>query len=190
MVQLVRDLLAQTAKDTFVGRATELAALSALLTNGPRVIFLQGIAGVGKSALLGAFAEQARTQDAAVINLDCRAIEPTERGFLHELKSVLGGPITRLNQVAPRLHSLGPRVVLSFDNYEVFRLMDTWLRLVFIPLLPDNVRVLIAGRDKPNHSWLTAPGWQGLVRTITLGPLPDNEAISIWSVAPKNPTRG
>ena len=179
MVQLVKDLLAQTARDTFVGREPELEVLSSLLTEEARVIFLQGIAGVGKSALLGAFAEHARKQGATVISLDCRAIEPTERGFLHELKSTLGGPITRLNQVAPRLQALGPRVLLSFDNYEVFRLLDTWLRQVFIPFLPDNARVVIAGRDKPNHSWLTAPGWQALVRTITLGPLPDADAISM-----------
>ena len=179
MVLLVKDLLAQTARDTFVGRVTELEALSALLTNGPRVIFLQGIAGVGKSSLLAVFAEQTRKQGAAVIALDCRAIEPTERGFLHELSSAVGGPITRLDQVAPRLQSHGDRVVLSLDNYEVFRLMDTWLRQVFIPLLPDNVRVVIAGRDKPNHSWLTTPGWQGLVRTITLGPLSETDSISM-----------
>jgi hypothetical protein len=179
MVRFVKDFLAQSARETFVGRTTELEALSALLDNGPRVIFLHGIVGVGKSALLAVFAERARAQGASVISLDCRAIEPTERGFLHELSAAIGGSITRLSQAPLRLRSLGPRVLLSLDNYEVFRLMDTWLRQVFIPLLPDNVSVLIVGRDTPVHSWLTAPGWQGLVRIIALGALNEHEAIKL-----------
>jgi hypothetical protein len=69
--------------------------------------------------------------------------------------------------------------LLSLDNYEVFRLMDAWLRQVFVPLLPDNCRVLIMGRDTPVHSWLTAPGWQGFVRTIPLGSLTETESIKL-----------
>ena len=179
MVRLVKDLLAQSAREAFVGRTAELEGLSALLSNGPRVIFLHGIAGVGKSALLTVFAERARTQGATVIGLDCRAIEPTERGFLQELRSAIGGPTSRVDQAAMRLQSLGHQVLLALDNYEVFRLMDTWLRQVFIPRLPDNVRVVIVGRDTPVHSWLTAPGWQGLVRTIMLGPLSETEAVEL-----------
>src|SRR5580765_5805171 len=113
MVRMVKDLLAKSARETFVGRTTELEALSALLNNRPRVIFLHGIAGVGKSALLAVFADQARAQRASVISLDCRAVEPTERGFLHELSAAIGGSITKLSQAPLRLRSLGPRVVLS-----------------------------------------------------------------------------
>ncbi len=63
MVRLVKDLLAQSARETFVGRTVELEALAALLSNGPRVIFLHGIAGVGKSALLTVFADSFRRSD-------------------------------------------------------------------------------------------------------------------------------
>ena len=52
MVRLVKDLVAQGVSENFVGRTTELDALSSLLDDGPRVVFLHGIAGVGKSALL------------------------------------------------------------------------------------------------------------------------------------------
>ena len=179
MSRIVRDLLIQSAKETFVGRVAELNTLSTLLDTGPRVIFLHGIAGVGKSALLAVFMDQARAKGAAVISLDCRAMEPTERGFLNELKIAIGGPISRIEQAARRLESIGDRVVLVLDNYEVFRLMDTWLRQVFMPLLPDNVRVVLAGRDVPAHSWFTTPGWQGLVRTIPLDALSEAEAIAL-----------
>ncbi len=179
MVRLVKDLLAQSARETFVGRTTELESLDSLFNNGPRVIFLHGIAGVGKSTLLSVFVERARARSAAVIGLDCRAIEPTERGFLQELGTAIGGPISEPRQAAARLQSLGQRVLLSLDNYEVFRLMDAWLRQVFIPQLPDNVRMVIIGRDTPVHSWLTAPGWQGLVRIIPISALSEPEAIRL-----------
>ena len=177
MVRLVKDLLAQSAREKFAGRAVESEALDSLLDNGPRLMFLHGIAGIGKSALLGVFAEKARSHGAAVITLDCREIEPTERGFVDGISAAIGGRVTKLAQVPARLQSLGDPVLLSLDNYEVFRLMDTWLRQVFIPLLPDNVRVLIVGRDTPGHSWLTAPGWQGIVRVIPLGALSEPEAV-------------
>src|SRR5215813_1097337 len=179
MVRLMKDLLAQSARETFVGRTEELLALSELLNDGPRLVFLHGIAGVGKSALLSVFAERARAQGASVVELDCRTIEPTERGFLLALRTAIGGPISRLSQATPRLQSLGERVLLSLDNYEVFRLMDTWLRQAFVPLLPENVRVLIVGRDTPAHSWLTTPGWQGLVRPIPLDSLSESESIKL-----------
>ncbi|HEV8133751.1 MAG TPA: winged helix-turn-helix domain-containing protein [Pyrinomonadaceae bacterium] len=179
MGRLVKDLLVQSARETFVGRTAELEVLSTLLDTGPRVILLHGIAGVGKSALLGVFTERARTKGTAVITLDCRAMEPTERGFLQELKIAIGGPITRVEQAARRLRTLGDRVLLVLDNYEVFRLMDTWLRQVFMPLLPDNVRVVLAGRDAPVHSWFTTAGWQGLVRTIPLDALSETDAITL-----------
>ena len=178
-VRLVRDLLAQTARETFVGRATELSILNSLLADGPRVVFLHGIAGVGKSALLSVFAENVRAQGAAVVALDCRTIEPTERGFLQELDTAIGGPSKTLEQAAQRLQGLGEPVVLILDNYEVFRLVDTWLRQIFIPLVPDNVRIVIAGRDAPAHAWLTAPGWQGLVRVLAVDSLNEQEAIEL-----------
>src|SRR5262249_2384131 len=149
MAVRVRDLLAQRASETFVGRSDELSELLSILDESPRVVFVHGIAGIGKSTLLEAFADQARARNAAVVTLDCRAVEPTERGLLYELGNAIGGMIATPEDAVERLGSPGSRVVLSLDNYEVFRLMDTWLRQVFIPLLPDNVRVVLVGRDRP-----------------------------------------
>jgi hypothetical protein len=54
----------------------------------------------------------------------------------------MGGRISAAQQAGARLKSLGERVILSLDNYEVYRLMDAWLRQVFLPSLPDNVRAV------------------------------------------------
>jgi hypothetical protein len=72
-------------------------------------------------------------------------------------------------------------VVLALDTYEVFGLMDTWLRQVFLPALGDNVRVLLVGRRPPGSAWLTSPGWQDLFRALALGPLPDSQAAELLS---------
>jgi hypothetical protein len=94
------------------------------------VTHLHGIAGIGKSTLLAAFAHQARAQGAVVVSLDCRLIEPTERGFAQELAGAIQSEAVRLRTLTARLGDLGHRVVLTLDTYEVFRLMDTWLRQV------------------------------------------------------------
>src|SRR5712675_533011 len=65
-----------------VGRQAERAVLLDLAERDrPLVVAVHGIAGIGKSALLAAFAEDARAHGAAVVSLDCGGIEPTERGF-------------------------------------------------------------------------------------------------------------
>ena len=180
MTRRVRDLLARRSTDAFVGREEELAALLGTLgPGGPLIVHLHGIAGIGKSSLIEAFAARARGRRATVVRLDCRAIEPTARGFIHDLTAAIGGDATTPDKVASRLARLGGRVVLVLDNYEVFRLLDTWLRQVFVPALRDNVRVILAGREPPVAAWLAAPGWQGLFRSLTLGPLPDPEAIEL-----------
>lgn len=179
MTHLMKDLLAQRASETFVGRTDELKTLLSILDDGPRILFLHGIAGIGKSTLLEKFSERARSRGAVVLRLNCQAIEPTERGFLNGLSVAIGGRISATKRAVERLKSLGDRVILSLDNYEVFRLMDTWLRQAFLPVLPDNVRVVFVGRDTPPLAWLISPGWQGLVGSIGLGPLGEPEAAEL-----------
>jgi hypothetical protein len=189
MIRRIGDLLAQRAREGFIGRSAELEVLLGMLDGGPQVVFIHGIAGIGKSTLLEAFAEQARSRGATVVRLDCRGIEPTERGFLHELGIAIGLPAVTPEQAAERLGTLGSRVALSLDTYEVFRLMDTWMRQVFLTLLPENVRVVLAGRDRPVSSWLTAPGWQGILRSLALGPLGEPEAIELLMMSGVGPDK-
>src|SRR5947209_20463067 len=92
---------------------------------------LHGIAGTGKSTLLEAFTQRARAAGATVIRLDCRTIEPTEAGFLSELIAATGGAPSSPQEVAARLCQVGTRVIVALDTYEVFRLMDSWLRQIF-----------------------------------------------------------
>src|SRR5436190_649269 len=176
----VSDLLARRSSDTFVGRSSELAAMLACLEpQGPLVLYLHGIGGIGKSALLDAFCNDARKRQATVVRIDCRAVEPTERGVLQELRSALGATAATVPKLASRLARIGGRVVITLDTYEVFRLMDTWLRQVFVPALPDHVRVVIAEREAPAAPWHAAPGWRGLFRSVPLGALDQSASIEL-----------
>jgi hypothetical protein len=180
MARLIRDVLVQRAAEHFFGREDELATLlDALRDGGPPVTFVHGIAGIGKSSLLAVFAARARDSGAVVVQLDCRSIEPTERGFLHELGLALGAELSTPQDAASQLGQPGHRVVLVLDTYELLRLLDTWLRQVFVPSLGDNVRVVIAGREPPVTAWMASPGWQGLVRSMHLGPLHSREALAL-----------
>src|SRR5262249_2992038 len=53
MIRRIGDLLAQRAREAFIGRSAELEVLLSVLDGGPQVVFVHGIAGIGKSTLLG-----------------------------------------------------------------------------------------------------------------------------------------
>jgi hypothetical protein len=156
-----------------IGRELEREALLDLVERDvPLVGFVHGIAGVGKSTLLQAAAADARARGALVFALDGRAFEPTERGFLTSLQSALG---TRLATIAEATRALAgdARVLVMIDTHEQLRLLDAWLRQSFVPALPLNVRLLLAGRDTPS-AWRRDLG--DLLRTVRLENLSDEAA--------------
>src|SRR4030095_2750745 len=84
-------------------------------------------------------------------------------------------------------HLRGRSAVIALDHYEVFRLMDTWLRQVLVPDLPHGVSVVISGRERP------VAGWFGLEAfwSLPLGALEEEDAIALlgrdgvaWTQAP------
>jgi hypothetical protein len=177
MTVTVRQLIEEQAT-RLVGREDERAILHQLLgPGGPLVAFVHGLAGVGKSTLVQAFAVEARDRGATVLRLDCRAIEPTERGFLAALAVATGADLATAADAAARLERLGEPVLLILDTYEVFRLFDAWLQQQFVTLLSQNVRVVLSGREPPMTSWASSYG--GLFRSLPLGGLPADDAAAL-----------
>jgi hypothetical protein len=161
-----------------VGRDLELATLRSLLSpdSSASVAYLHGIPGIGKSHLLAAFADAVK-HDATVLGLDCRTVEPTERGFMTALAQLAAIPPTDdPNQL---LSQMKRGTVLVLDNYETFRLMDTWLRQELVPRLGETHRLVVSGREPPVAAWLTAPELAGTVRAIALGPLGTDAALEL-----------
>jgi class 3 adenylate cyclase len=173
----IADRLSRVAERSFVGREEELAELLSAI-DAPELPFVVGFicgpAGIGKSSLIRAICRHAGPEVEAVV-LDCRDIEPTHEGFLGALNAALGASETdvELQEVVARLGSGSRRTVVALDTYETFGLLDTWLRQVFVPALPDSVLTIIAGREPPSSAWTTTPGWQGLFREIELHDLSD-----------------
>jgi hypothetical protein len=159
-----------------IGRERERAALLDLVERDtPLVIVVHGIAGVGKSMLLQAAVVDARAHGTRVVALDGRTFEPTERGFLTTLGDALGTSLATLADVTPALAG-DARVLLTVDTHEQLRLLDAWLRQSFVPALPENVRLLLAGRDTPS-AWQRDLG--DLARTIRLDNLSDEAARTL-----------
>jgi len=158
-----------------VGRESERAFLHSVLSvDGPLVVFIHGIGGVGKSTLVEVFTNEARAHGAIVLRLDSGTIEPTPRGFLAAISSVTGSELMTAEAAAARLAGLGPRVVLVLDRYEVLRPIDLWLQRTFVPALAETTRVVLAGREGPMPGWPTGMG--PLFRSLPLGNLPRDDA--------------
>jgi hypothetical protein len=162
----------------FVGRDEELAFLERLTSAPlPSITFVNGIGGIGKSRILDAFSQMRRAAGATVVRIDCRLVEPTEAGFFRELGNASGDDIASCAEASGRLGELGS-VVLIFDDVDALRLLDSWLRRVFVPALPPNVHVVFSGRDPPLSAWLQMP-WHGAFRILELGPLDDADAVEL-----------
>lgn len=153
---------------SFVGRERELALLEDLVRSEvPAVLHLHGIAGIGKSALVATLVDRLQERNEIVVALDCRTIEPTERGLREALERA----------AAPELVGSGAaRSVFVLDHYEVFRLMDTWLRQVLVPSLERGASLLLSGREPPVAAWFSSPTG---FRSIPLGPLRDDDAAEL-----------
>ena len=65
-----------------------------------------------------------------------------------------------------------PRPVLLLDTYESLAPIDEWVREEFLPALPADALVVIAGRQPPAPQWAADPAWRELLRVVSLRNLP------------------
>src|SRR6516162_1081764 len=143
----------------FVGRHAELdvfrAALQADAHDHPvSLLFVYGPGGVGKTVLLRQFGRLAADAGAYVVALDGRDLEPSPAGVLGALRDVAG-----LSDNTPLFEALEQRerLVLMIDTYEALIPLDTWMRELFLPQLPEASLVVLAGRDAPSVGWRADP---------------------------------
>lgn len=169
------DALLRERSRQLVGRDRERGALLRLVDGDqPLVVFVHGLAGVGKSTLVDAVAADARSAGVEVVQLDCRAVEPTEQGALDAIAAAGGVAAGDLEVVCRGLSANGARVLLVLDAYETLRLVDDWVRLSLVPSLGANLRVVLASRDAPVSSWPATFG--RLFEALPISNLSQNEA--------------
>ncbi|MBN2623741.1 MAG: hypothetical protein JXA83_10250 [Acidimicrobiales bacterium] len=166
--------LTRRRRRAFVGRdsARELFA-AALDADAPpfSVVFVHGPGGIGKSALLDAFADLAASAGAREVRVDGRGVVPSPEAFLDAVGSDLDvppgeGPIT----------SPSEPVVLLVDGYEHLVPLDDWLRTCLLPRLPASTLTVIAGRIRPPVAWRGDAAWRDLLRIVGLRNLSPDES--------------
>jgi len=151
-VTVLGERLRDLRRRSFVGRDPEVAAFrSALADSG--LLFVHGPGGVGKSALLDRFADVAADAGRSVVRVDARHLR-------------LGPDI---------LPALAKDAVLLIDTYEVLEPLDDWVRERYLPSLPGDALVVMAGRQAPGPRWYADPAWRDLMREIALGNLPPRD---------------
>lgn len=177
MTSRLADRLSAARRRHFVGRAAERALFQSALTAAELpflVLHVCGPGGVGKTALMREFADLSETAGSLACYLDARNFEPAPDAFLNALRLALGiGPDA--SPAAALAERPGHHVILV-DTYELLTPLDNWLREIFLMQLPENVLVVLAGRNPLSPAWRADPGWQILVRVLPLRNLSSDES--------------
>lgn len=178
MSSTLMEKLAAARRQRFVGRQSERDLFREALVAEERpffLLYLFGSGGVGKSSLLREFAHIASQLGVQVVQLDGRTIDATPDGFLTALRYGLGVPA---EAVFSALGVENGRFVLLIDTVEMLHPLDGWLQETFLPQLPANILVVMAGRNPPAPRWRSDPGWQTLMRVIPLRNLRPEESTA------------
>jgi DNA-binding CsgD family transcriptional regulator len=165
MRRRLREVVATERRRSYVGRDAELSLFAAVLaTDHPAfsVLHVHGVGGVGKTALLQRFAEQAARAGRSVVLVDGHDVEPNPASFTTALGDA----------------DLSGAVVVLVDSYELLGALDNWLREDFVAELSTGSLVVLAGRHAPAVGWRDDPGWRAVTRTLRLGNLSPDAAAA------------
>ncbi|HYI14148.1 MAG TPA: hypothetical protein VEX37_02080 [Thermomicrobiales bacterium] len=169
------DRLAAARHRRFVGRQVELDLFrSVLLEPAPpfAVLYLHGPGGIGKSSLLREYGRVAADVGRSVVSIDGRNVDPSPPGFLRAVRHAI-----QHDDDTPAITESWPaNSVLLIDTYEVLASLDEWLRETFLPQLPAETLVVIAGRNPPAPAWLTELDWSQLTHSLPVPNLRPEES--------------
>ncbi|MEU8798620.1 AAA family ATPase [Spirillospora sp. NPDC048819] len=162
----VGDRLRRARRRRFVGRSGEIELFRGALSDGAfAVLFLHGPGGVGKSALLAEMAEAARQSGVTPVLVDARTVTPEPSAVLRAAEAPGSG-----------------RYAVLIDTYELLGPLDDWVREHFVPGLPADTVVVLAGRDAPSERWVADAGWHELLRVVSLRNLSPSDALAYLRV--------
>ncbi|MDN5794932.1 MAG: hypothetical protein L0H79_04195 [Intrasporangium sp.] len=158
----------------FTGRSSHLELFRGALADDLApfaVLQVYGPGGVGKTALLDAYADLAEQTAVPV-----RRIPPNDGGVSREAFLAALGSVPGTG-----------REVLLVDGYERLLPLDGWLRTEALPGVPDSWITVLAGRPEPSVEWRTDPVWQGLRRDVALRNLSPRESAEFLAACGLDP---
>jgi hypothetical protein len=166
----VGDRLERRAVEALVDRRAELERLADFaLGDEPVVMYIQGIPGIGKTHLLNALMARIGEKGVSVVRIDARWCEPSAAALCRAISREVSVPESEDSAVvANSLSDRAKQTLLVLDSYESFRLLDSWLRQVFLPSLGVSVRTILSSREPPRPAWRIAPAWRGLFDSMVL----------------------
>lgn len=184
-MQKLAEILDAERNRLFIGRKSELDLVQDWLkrVQAPtEVLFLSGIGGVGKSALMLQFISLAHQEAVHTIWLDGRTCTDSPAGFIQALyHSYLSHPQDNhtFNSFKELVTAIAARkTVLCIDNYEAIQRIDGWLREVFLSSFPAaNLLVVVAGRQDLSVGWINDLAWSSRCRSVRLEPFSHIEAL-------------
>lgn len=160
----------------FVGRTAEKELFQSALNAAElpfAILHIFGPGGIGKTTLLQEFGLICQQFDIPFVYLDVRNVDPTPESFGDALRRTIGLQPNELFVDAIGQHQ---RYVILIDTYETLTPLDSWLREVFLPQMPENTLIVLAGRDALNPAWRADQGWQTLMRSLSLRNLDPQES--------------
>ncbi len=175
--QRLAERLSAARQRRFVGRNNERSVFQTAIT-APELPFmvmhLSGPGGIGKTTLMREFASICEQNQILAYYIDTRNVDPSPEPFLEALRIAMNlspeeAPLQALNERARRQ-------VILLDTYENISLLDGWIREYFLPQLPTNILIVMAGRYPPGQEWRADPGWDDLLRVISLRNLNPQES--------------
>ncbi|GAA1981923.1 ATP-binding protein [Amycolatopsis minnesotensis] len=160
------DRVRRLSREGFVGRTEQRNVFASALRgdhDAPQVLLVHGAGGMGKSALLRRFADDAQECGRAVVWIDGEYVVAST---------------TALTEAAEPVHHTDSPVLI-IDGFEHCQVLETWLREHFLRTVPADTIVVIAGRQRPEPQWTLDPGWRQLVHTTALTPLNPCEVAAL-----------
>jgi hypothetical protein len=174
------DVIDRARRRNFVGRRSELQTFDdARAGRSPRrVLFVHGPGGIGKTTLLLEMRARAGAAGQPTVLLDGTEIDPSPDGFSQAVEAAGAVPAAPDGRTGGRSGT-----VLLVDGYEQLGAIDGWLRQEFVPSLPAEDVMVLAGREPPAAAWRTDPGWREVVAVHPLEHLDEVDSTDLLARA-------
>ncbi len=168
---------------SFVGRKTALESLEALLKSDHelRLLFLQGIPGIGKTFFLREALRRAKERGYKAIYIDAASAPDSHQELGAWLQKRISPLVLSESSSEDRsnehyaqnlkneksVHSTRS-FFLAVDSFECISRHEAWIFNELFPSIPQNTRIVVAGRNLPDERLLADPGWNNLSTFLTL----------------------